>query len=76
MLNYNPLNKKELDETVEAIFEECEQLDKQKEKEKQNKIRLNAIQTIKPKEALDLWGKTFLWICIIVLILSLLFVST
>ena len=26
MLNYNPLTKKELDNTIEAIFTECERL--------------------------------------------------
>ena len=25
MVNYNPITKKELDNTIEAIFEECEQ---------------------------------------------------
>ena len=71
MLNYNPLNQKELDQTIDAIFKECEELEEQDEQKKKDKIRLNAIKNVKPNEALDLAGRTFLWLLVSLGILAL-----
>ena len=53
MLNYNPLNQKELDQTVDAIFKECEELEEQKEQKKKDKIRKKAIRKTEPNRMPD-----------------------